>query len=67
MSEQSKNSVNPSPYESTRDWPRAKGILARSFYKELRSNGLNARQIVELSNELLTLVSADFQKGETRW
>jgi len=67
MSGQSKSSVNPSPYDGSQDWPRAREILARSFYKELRANGLNGRQIVELSNELLRLVSSDFQKGETRW
>ena len=62
-----KTQVSRSPYESPTDWRRAKSTLARSFYKELKSNGLNARQIVELSNELLELVSDDFRSGEQRW
>lgn len=52
--------VTRSPYETSSDWRRAREILAKSFYKELKSNGLNARQIVELSNELLKMVSDDF-------
>ena len=52
--------VTRSPYETSTDWRRAREILARSFYKELKNNGLNARQIVELSNELLKMVSDDF-------
>ncbi len=52
--------VTRSPYETSSDWRRAREILARSFYKELKHNGLNARQIVELSNELLKMVSDDF-------
>jgi hypothetical protein len=60
------SAVNRSPYEASTDWKRAKQILARSFYKELKANGLNARQIVELSNELLRMVSDDFQEGESR-
>ncbi len=59
--------ISRSPYESPADWRRARGVLARSFYKELRSNGLSVRQIVELSNELLQLVSSDFRKGDTSW
>ena len=59
--------ISRSPYESPADWRRARGVLARSFYKELRSNGLSVRQIVELSNELLQLVSSDFRKGDNAW
>jgi hypothetical protein len=59
--------VSRSPYETSTDWKRARGILARSFYKELKSNGLNARQIVELANEVLRLVSADFRRGNRSW
>lgn len=59
--------VSRSPYETSADWSRARGILARSFYKELKSNGLDHRQIVEISNELLRLVSDDFSRGEKNW
>ncbi len=60
------NTVTRSPYETTTEWKRARQILARSFYKELKGNGLNARQIVELSNELLQMVSDDFADLEAR-
>ncbi len=59
--------ISRSPYENSTDWPRARGILARSFYKELKANGLDHRQIVELSNELLQLVSSDFRQGNNHW
>lgn len=61
------DSVSRSQFDSTTDWKRARGILARSFYKELKSNGLGARQIVELANEMLRLVSADFRRGDRSW
>jgi len=61
-----KTTVTRSPYETGADWKRARQILARSFYKELKGNGLNARQIVELSNELLKMVSDDFTELEAR-
>lgn len=67
MSPQPTQNISRSPYESPADWRRARGVLARSFYKELRSNGLSVRQIVELSNELLQLVSSDFRSGDNRW
>ena len=59
--------VSRSPYGTTSDWKRARGILARSFYKELKANGLRPRQIVELANEVLRLVSADFRSGNRSW
>jgi len=59
--------VSRSPYDSTSDWMRAGGILARSFYTELKANGLRPRQIVELANEVLRLVSADFRRGNRSW
>jgi hypothetical protein len=67
MNMQQNRTVSRSPYETTNDWMRARNILAKSFYKELKANGLNHRQIVELSNELLQMVSEDFQKGESVW
>lgn len=67
MNMQSNRTVSRSPYETPTDWSRARNILAKSFYKELKGNGLTHRQIVELSNELLQMVSDDFQKGESVW
>ena len=67
MDSKTGRSISRSPYESSTDWTRARAILARSFYKELASNGLNGRQIVELSNELLRLVSADVRSGDKHW
>jgi len=59
--------ISRSPYENANDWGRARGILAKSFYKELMANGLSARQVVELSNELLKMVSDDLGKGDRTW
>ena len=67
MSKIARPNVSRSPYENGADWSRARGILARSFYKELMANGLGHRQIVEISNELLRLVSDDFSRGEKKW
>ncbi|MBJ93060.1 MAG: hypothetical protein CMP23_01150 [Rickettsiales bacterium] len=67
MSTSNSRNISHSPYENGSDWRRARSILARSFYKELRSNGLGARQIVELSNELLQLVSSDVGEGKSNW
>jgi hypothetical protein len=67
MSRSNTRNVSHSPYENGSDWRRARSILARSFYKELCSNGLGARQIVELSNELLQLVSTDVEEGKSNW
>ena len=67
MSKMARPNVSRSPYENGADWSRARGILARSFYKELKANGLGHRQIVEISNELLQLVSDDFSRGEKHW
>lgn len=59
--------ISRSPYENANDWGRARSILARSFYKELKANGLSHRQVVELSNELLKMVSDDLGKGDANW
>ena len=58
--------MSPAPYETPADWKRARQILAKSFYTELKGNGLTSRQIIELSNELLTLVSDDFARPAER-
>jgi hypothetical protein len=47
----------------------AKGtkILAKSLFKELRSSGYNANQILGLSTELIDLVTRDLRaQGEAR-
>ena len=38
---------------------RASGILARSIFKELKSNGYSRDQILALSGELIGLVTSD--------
>ena len=40
-------------------------ILARSFYKELRSSGYTPRQLLTLSTELIELITQDLQKERT--
>ena len=37
-------------------------ILARSFYKELRSSGYTPKQLLALSTELIDLITQDLQK-----
>jgi hypothetical protein len=64
MDMQQNRNVHRSPYNDAADWSRARGILARSFYKELKANGLSGRQVLELSNELLQLVTDDVEKGD---
>jgi len=53
------------PRYAANDWRRTRDILARSFYKELRTSGLTHQQVIELSTELLHLVTADIQ-GEPK-
>lgn len=43
------------------EWRRARSILARSFYNELKSNGYSPNQIIEFSSELLGLVTGDLK------
>jgi len=45
------------------EWKRTRGIMARSFYKELRDNGLTNQQVIELSTQLLQLVSTDIESA----
>ena len=40
---------------------KAMRIIARSLFKELKQNGYDTRQIVNLSNELLGLVTTDLR------
>ena len=43
------------------EWKRARAILARSFYNELKSSGYSPNQIIEFSSELLGLVTGDLK------
>lgn len=45
------------------DRSSAARILARSFYKELRSSGYTPGQLVALSTELIGLIALDLQKN----
>jgi hypothetical protein len=38
-------------------------ILARSFYKELRSSGYTPKHLLALSTELIELITLDLQKA----
>ena len=46
----------------TRDRVAAARILARSFYKELRSSGYTANDLIALSTALIELITLDLQK-----
>lgn len=48
---------------SVAPFDRAAGarILARSFYKELRSSGYTPKQLLALSTELIDLITRDLQ------
>ena len=39
-------------------------ILARSFYKELRSSGYTPKHLLALSTELIELITLDLQKAD---
>jgi hypothetical protein len=43
---------------------RSVEILARSIFRELKSNGYGVRQILSLSSELIGLVTAEYQQQE---
>jgi hypothetical protein len=44
------------------DWTQTRRTLASSFYASMRGGGLSPRQIIELNNELLALVGAEFSQ-----
>jgi hypothetical protein len=46
------------------DYSAGVRILARSFYKELRSNGYTPKHLLALSTELIELITLDLQKVE---
>ena len=41
---------------------RRNEIVARSFYRQLRSEGFSHEQIIELSTQLLDLVTTDLRE-----
>ena len=53
-----------SPTAAPLPFDRAAGarILARSFYKELRSSGYTPKQLLALSTELIDLITQDLQR-----
>ena len=44
-----------------RERDKAVKILAKSLFRDLKSNGYDVRQIVALSSELISLVTTDFR------
>ena len=45
---------------------KAVKILAKSIFRELKSNGYEAREIVALSTELLDLLSTEFKSDAAK-
>jgi hypothetical protein len=42
--------------------PRALAILARTIYRELRTSGFEARDVISLAGELLGQVTSEFRR-----
>lgn len=53
------------PENSTRLHDRSLKIIAKSLFKELKENGYDNRQIVNLSTELLSLVTTALRDGQS--
>ncbi len=45
---------------------RALAILAKTIYRELRGNGFQAKDVMALAGELLSLVASDVRAGGHR-
>jgi len=43
--------------------PKALAILARTIYRELRSSGFEARDVIALAGELLGQVTTEVRRG----
>ncbi len=43
--------------------PRTPQILAKTIYRELRSSGLDEREVLTIANEMLRLVAGDIRGG----
>ena len=48
-----------------RERDKAVKILAKSIFRELKTNGFDTRQIVALSAELIGLVTTDIKPGNS--
>jgi hypothetical protein len=56
------------PFDDTqgkRD-PRALAILAKTIYRELRSSGYEARDVMSLAGELLSQVATEVKGGSAK-
>jgi hypothetical protein len=45
---------------------KALKILAKSIFRELRANGYEAREVVALSTELISLVTSEIKEPESK-
>jgi hypothetical protein len=57
------DSVPPLIESVAEDDPRRTRILAKTIYRELRSNGLDERAVLALATELLGLVAEDMRSA----
>lgn len=55
------NTERPNLAVKSNEWQRARSILAKSLYNDLKSHGYSANQIIEFSSELLGLVTGDLK------
>jgi hypothetical protein len=56
------------PFHETKDArdPRALAILAKTIYRELRSNGFEERDVIALAGELLGQVTTEVKGNRAR-
>lgn len=47
------------------EWKQARSVMAQSFYKEMKSQGYSVNQIIEVSSELLGLVTGDIKASSS--
>jgi len=57
-------SPSSSPPAASPDDAQRVRILARSFYKELRSSGYTPKHLLALSTELIELITIDLRKAD---
>jgi hypothetical protein len=62
VSDKVANESSTSMLPVTPDRSTGARILARTFYKELRSSGYTPKQLLALSSELIGLITGDLQK-----
>jgi hypothetical protein len=63
VSEERAKRENKESSSTSPDRALAARLLARSFYKELRSRGYGADHLLAVSSELIGLVTADLKRG----